>query len=261
MSSFRIERQYVSFKTLETPNVHPVEEDRQDKEEWCILGDNGSEDGPVLQMECAAVIIEKAEKKAECIRLRAEKESTAVLGSAKARAEEIISEADKNAEKIRETARAEGYAAGIKEASAEAEARKRTEAESLWKMEEKLRSDYSGLVDGMRKDFKSLIIEITKKIINVKLKESDEVFIGLINDAIDRLKQTGYLIVRVCPEDYIRYFGDDFPENDLNAGEAKVAVIEEEGFSSGDLVVESEREVLNLSINRQIRQIEEAFSE
>lgn len=260
MSSFRIERQYVSFKTLETPNVRPV--DQGPAESGRPLsglpgggGDSDFRDGR------AAEIIGEAEKRAEQIRLNAERESKALLGSAKARAGTIVAAAKKSAETIQESARAEGYAAGRENAEAEAEARKREEAECLCRMTEKLRSDYSGLVDGMQKDIKSLIIEITRKIINVKLKASDEVFIGLINDAVDRLKQAGYLIIRVCPEDYARYFGDGAAGNAINPGEAKLAVVEEEGFSSGDLVIESEGEMLNLSIGRQIRQIEEAFSD
>ena len=39
-----------------------------------------------------------------------------------------------------------------------------------------------------RGDVISLIIDITKKILEIKLNESDDVFLELINNAIDELK-------------------------------------------------------------------------
>lgn len=256
MSSFRIERQYVSFKTVETPNVHPVEQ---------AIRSGGKGDYAGQKNGCCATIIERAqtdaEKRADQILKRAEKEGKRIVGTAKAQADEIIEEARKSAENIREKARAEGYALGIRNAGAEAEARRIAEAEKLRQMIEKLRSDYSGLLESMQQDIKSLVAEIARKIINVKLQESDKVFIGLINDAIDKLKQTGYLIIRVCPEDYARYFGGDAEGSGINAGEAKVIAVEEETFAPGDLIIESQAEMLNLSVERQIRQVEKALSE
>jgi flagellar assembly protein FliH len=173
----------------------------------------------------------------------------------------MIGEAKSGAEGIRASARAEGYASGRKDAEAEAVARKNEESKELQRMVEKLKGDYSGLVDGVENDLISLVIEITKKIIGVKLKESDKVFFGMVNDAIERLKRTGYLIIRISPEDYARYFGSDAADGNIETGEAKVVVIEEDGFSSGDLIIESEGEMLDLSINRQIEKVEKAFSE
>ncbi len=264
MSSFRIERQYVSFKSVETPNVHPVVHTRPGQAGGADPVFEDAENGPGLEHSRAAGIIERAreeaEKKSARIVKRAEKEAESTVAAAKDRAAAIIGEARESGEALRQSARAEGYNRGIKDAEAEAESRKRLEAGALEGMIDQLKRDYSELVDGTKQDLQALVIEIARKIIGVKLKESDEVFIGLINDAIDKLKQAGYLIIRVCPEDYARYFGGT-AENGIHDGESKITVVEEEAFSPGDLIVESEGEVLNLSIERQIRQVEKAISE
>lgn len=263
MSSFRIERQYVSFKTIETPNVHPVGQTFQGKRSGFSFDPDGDENCPMPSDGYSAAVIEsaqrEAEKRANQILRWAENEAGEIVGSAKTEAGGIIEEAEKSAAAIKESARAEGYALGRQNAEAETVRRKGEEAKDLQRMVEKLKSDYSEILDDMQKDVMSLIIEITKKIINVKLKESDGVFIGLINDAVDRLKQARCLIIRVCPEDYARYFGSESAEHTINAGQAKVVVSEEDTFSSGDLIIESEGEMLNLSIGRQIGQVEAAL--
>ena len=111
----------------------------------------------------------------------------------------------------------------------------------------------------MQDEIVALVMEIVRKIINVKLSQSDEVFLGLVQDALEHLKQTGSISIRVSPEDYARYFGRERGIPDLDAGEAKIAIVEEPDFSPGDLIVESEGEIIDLSIDRQVTQIENAF--
>jgi flagellar biosynthesis/type III secretory pathway protein FliH len=265
MSSFRIERQYVSFKTVETPNVHPVEQTSQGRRNGGAFDPEGDGNSPTPKEGYGAEIIEnarrEAEKRADQILRWAEKEAEGITDAAKTEAGGILAKAKESAEGIRAAARAEGYELGGKRAEAEAAVRKSDEAQELEQMVQKLKSDYCGILDDMQQDVKALVVEITRKIINVKLKESDDVFLGLINDAVDRLKQARCLVIRVCPENYARYFGTESPEHAVNAGQAKVVVTEEDTFSPGDLIVESEGEMLNLSIDRQLGKIEAALFE
>jgi flagellar biosynthesis/type III secretory pathway protein FliH len=97
----------------------------------------------------------------------------------------------------------------------------------------------------------------SRKVIGINIRSRTK-FFRLVQDALERLKQTGSVVIRVSPEDYARYFGNGIrPE--LDAGEMKIAVAEEPEFKTGDLVVESEGEIVDLSVDGQLNRIEEAF--
>ena len=200
-----------------------------------------------------------AYEKSEQILARARAEAENIETDARQKAEIIIEEARNMAEEIREEARKEGYSRGLAEAKAEAEARKAEEAKQLRELEENLRNKYRELADSIHEDAVALIMEVVRKVINVKLEESDAVFMGLVNDALDRLKDTGTIIIHVSSEDYKRYFENENPL--AMPSDAKVIVVEEENYSPGDLVVESEGEVLDYSIGRQLEKVEKAFFE
>ncbi len=261
MSSFRIDRQYVSFEAAE---IHPAN----------LKG--YKTDGIVTEVAVSTAInadeIEKqrielikqtqrdASEKSQLIINRARAEAEEVIRKARLLAEEIIVEAEENAKDIKARAEKKGFAQGIKTAEDSINLQKSENAKALQEIADKLRGDYSNLVDSINDDVVSLAMEIVRKIIGIKLDSSDEVFVGLINDALSRLKQAGFVSIHVSSEDYARYFGGELPEKNLNTGTAKIAVIEEDDFSKGDLVLESDGEVLDFSINKQIDIIEKAFT-
>ncbi len=261
MSSFRIDRQYVSFEAAE---IHPANiKSRTDGEnvtEVSVSAAICAEEIEKQRIELIKQTKKDAYEKAQMLINRARAEAEEIIRKARLLAEEIISDAEENAREIKETAEKEGFAHGIKKAEESAELRKSEEAKALRQMMDKLREDYSNLVDGINKDVVSLSMEIVRKIIGVKLDSSDEVFIGFVNDALGRLKQAGFITIHVSSEDYARYFGGELPEKRLNTGDAKIAVIEEEDYSKGDLILESDGEILDFSIGKQIEKIEKAFA-
>ena len=247
MSSFRIDRQYVSFQTAETEPVLAKQQGQR-------LGSdiNGGDEGDLsgLYNEIYERLQSEHAEQAEQMLRRASEEAREVVENAKKQAGEIVASAKAEAEKLHNDLRTETERAAAK--------RKSLEEKELLKLESSLRDKYDALVGGMRGEVIALVMEIVRKIILVKLEQSDEVFLGLIRDAMDRLKQAGSVVIRVGPEDYMRYFGRERAP-DLSAGETKVAVVEEPEFAPGDLIVESEGELVDLSIGRQIGQIEKAF--
>lgn len=255
MSSFRIDRQYVTFVTAE---AHPVPRsaapEAHASPEETLLDEARSRSQELLEQA-----EREASERTRQIIAEAEAQAKEKLRSAGAEAEKLLSGAKSEAEKIWEQARRDGNKEGLRQAEAEAGQRKKAEAEQLGALTEELRTQYAGLVDSMRPDVLSLVMEIVRKVIHVKLKESDEAFLALVNDAIERLRQSGAVMIRVGSEDYTRYFGREPAELLLNAGEAKLTVVEEESYAPGDLVVESEGEVLDLSVDRQLQRIEKAL--
>ena len=127
-----------------------------------------------------------------------------MLSGAAGEASDIIDKAKKQAEEI--ICQAKNEAAAMKEeltarmAAADDE-RKRRNAAELSELETNLQYDYTELIDGMRGKVVARVIEIVRKVIGIKLTESDEIFTEMIKDALERLKQTGSVLIRVSPED------------------------------------------------------------
>lgn len=250
MSSFRIDRQYVSFQTAETHPVRATREAQKQKQEPAA--------GPgAVGFDLSRIYNDIYER----LRREHAEQAENMLSKAAEEAREIVEQAKEEAAEIR--ACAEADAARLKEeltAAAENAARERKSREEreLLDMIFSLQKSYDDLVEGMKNDVVSLVMEIARKVIGIKLSQSDEVFMGLVKDALERLRQTGSVVIRVSPEDYARYFGNG-PRPELETGEMKITVAEEPEFKTGDLVVESEGEILDLSVDRQLDRIEEAF--
>lgn len=254
MSSFRIDRQYVAFETAETQPVHATNKAKKalpdtDKDMAADLSKLYDEIYEKLRSEHA--------EQAELMLSRAAAEAEDITCKAREQAEEILSQGKTEAEALKQAFTAE---------MAAAEAERKSRAENvLSELEARLRRDYEELVDGMRGKVVALVMEIVRKVIGIRMAESDEVFTDMVRDALERLKQTGSVLIRVSPEDYARYFGAARDETGgsvleaLDAGEMKITAIEEPNFSKGDLVVESEGEMIDLSIDRQLGLIEDAF--
>lgn len=250
MSSFRIDRQYVSFQTVETQPVFATNQPQK--------AGPGSDNSEVAGVDVSKLYDELYE------RLLAEhaEQAEQMLSKASDEAQAILEQARKDADQIVSLAKAD--AAALKENlvnafEATAARRKSEEEKAVAGLESSLRNDYAKVIDGMHSEVVSLVMEIVRKVIRIKLSQSDEIFTGLIKEALESLKQKGLAVIHVSPGDYARYFGKTHEGTNIDTGEFKVTVIEEPGFENGDLVIESEGEMINLSIDRQIDQIEKAF--
>lgn len=257
MSSFRIDRQYVTF---EASDLHSA--DGMQKQTFNPSGyaDPGRAEMDDYQRALFEQEKKKAEDNAKRILENADQKAESILQHARKTAAAIIKESQANAGSVLEAAKAEGYSQGKKEAQVDAAVRKKEEAEQLRSLADSMKTEYAKLLDGMHDDIIALVMEIAKKIIDVKLQKSDEVFMDLVNDAVGRLKQASNIIIHVCSEDYERYFGDDEAEKKIVGTNAKIAVVEEETYFPGDLIVESEGEALDLSISKQLEKVKIALS-
>ncbi|MEL4106722.1 FliH/SctL family protein [Oscillospiraceae bacterium WX1] len=248
MSSFRIDRQYVSFETAETQTVYAQRHEPVPVEHPAAPGDDINR----LYNEIYERLQQEHAEQAETMLQKAKEEAQEIIDRAKREASDMLSAAqDESDRRCAETEQAL--------AAAEAE-RKSDEANRLLQMESDLQSRYKVMVEQMRGDFVTLVMDITKKIIGYKLDESDAVFLNLIKDALERLKQTGTITIRVSPQDYARYFGAERPELEPENSDARIVAVEDPAFKPGDLVVESDGEVVDISIDRQLDLIEQAFS-
>lgn len=251
MSSFRIERQYVTLVAPDTGLLCGLDEER----DLFALG----EELERCRAEARQEALQSAEREAERLLEEAKAQAQAILDKAREDFLQTALAAERAAEARKQEALQEGLRLARQEAEVEAEARRGREAAELARMTDKLRADYALLVDALEGDALCLVLDVVKKIIGVKLEESDEVFLGLVGTALEQLKQTGAVLIRVGPEDYHRYFGDRQAPGAAHFGKTEALVVEEEEFRHGDLVVESEGEVLDFSIDKQLRRLQDAF--
>lgn len=250
MSSFRIDRQYVSFQTAETQPVYAATQTQSVKKEVRDVAEPSGIDISKLYNEIYERLLNEHAEQAESMLSRASAEAQEIVEKAKQQAEEMTSRARAEAERLKNE-----MTVTLESAYREKISRERQE---LQNMELSLRSSYDSMIDGIQGEVIGLVMEIVRKVIGIKMSQTDEIFLGLVRDALERLKQTGSVVIRVGPEDYMRYFGgEDGPE--LDTGELKTTVVEEPDFSPGDLIVESEGEIIDLSVGRQLNQIEKAF--
>jgi len=255
MSSFKIERQRVRLvqpeTTIPTRDEKPV---RPDEEEINRIYAEIFERLTREHQEQAERLLEEAGEKARRI-----------IDEAREQAGEILAQAEEEARKFRREAEEEIFAKEEERRAAferqcQEEARRNQEALRL--LVEELQNRYKALVDEVREGAAALVMEIVRKVIQVKLSESDEVFMSLIRDAIERLRSQGAATIRVSPEDYARYFGQKPGWQDrLETGDLKLSAVPDSSFTPGDLVVDTEFECVDMSVSRQLREIEKALSE
>ena len=257
MSSFRIDRQYVSFVTAETRSV--FQSGHKSDAMASFTGAGPGVPADEFRRHCAETLErarKQADEQAELMLEQARSDADTIVKNAKKLAEELVGEAQKRAAAIREDAKEAGYSEGQTSARQFAEQTRNKEEKELSRLVSRLKSDYTGLVDSLHGGVVSLTMDIVRKIIGIKLSESDDVFLDLVNNALEQLKQTGAATIHVSSEDYARYFGAG---GSVRLGKTEAAVAEEEGYLPGDLVVESESEILDFSIGRQIERVEQAF--
>lgn len=255
MSSFKIERHRVRLIPPDMPQVQIQDNDQPARPSEAEIERIYAEVFERLSREHAEqaeLILEEAGEKARATIAQAQEQARAILDEAAAQAERIEREAQ---EKMR--AEEERRAAEFKKLCEE-ETRRLQQAHQA--LAEELHGRYQALVDEVEEGVVPLVMEIVRKVIGVKLSESDDVFLGLVRAGIERLRQQGAATIRVSPEDYARYFGQRPGwQSQLETGDMKLTAMADSGLSPGGLVVDTEFECVDLSIDRQLDEIEKAL--
>lgn len=258
MSTFRIDKQYVTIEKAEQKTVHVGARSTSNSGKLGSNTNNLRTDYDVAKI--ISDVTKKAEEKALAIIKEAENKASHIISQAEESAEAIKKEAERISTEIKKRAQEEGYEAGKSEAEADIVKKLEDDKREFKRLTDKLLQNYSRTIDEARGDIISLVIDITKKILGIKLNESDKIFLDLVNNAIDELKNSSYIKIHVSPGDYERYFGkEQAGEKIKKVTSATISIDEEENFHEGDLVVESDGEVLDLSVFKQLDKIECAF--
>lgn len=249
-SSFRIERQYVTFASGEVPRtaIEPTVT------------------GALYEAQLEAIrgqaqqTLEEAREQACRITEDARMEAAEILEDARAQAAEIAKNAHRQAEAECCTAREQGYADGSAQAQEEAEQRHCDEARMFSELLERLRQEYREMADSMEDDIIGLVVEIARKVLFLHLDRDEAVLQTLVRETIAQIKDADTVEVHLSTQDCKRYFGDARSREILQTDKNTVEFVEESTFAHGDCVIETADTVIDCGVTRQLDAIDRCFT-
>lgn len=207
--------------------------------------------------------VETALAKAEALREEARKtlqnaeaEAAGMLEQARAEIARLRTEAELDNRRAFEVERERGYTEGMRQAYEENAARKKQEAAELEKMMTDIRRERVEVIESLRGEIIELVIDIAERVMNLKLEESDEAFLNVLNTELSKIKQSESVTISLSTEDYIRYFFGTSDSREV-LGDREVRIIENKSFSPGDCIIESESEIVDCGITGQLKRIEQ----
>jgi len=179
----------------------------------------------------------------------------------------IIVNAQKEAEKIKKEAYEKGFQQGMtegfKKGKEDGFLHGVTEAEhflnDLKKILEELIAFRKQLLQKMEKEVLEFALAIAKKIVKQEVVTNQEVILGNIREAINKLTDTDEIFIKVNPEDYdfIMRVRPDFLDK-LNEGKG-LHIIEDKGIKKGGCLIETKFSQIDARIDTQWDNLEQAF--
>ncbi|MBQ4537945.1 MAG: hypothetical protein II994_10085 [Lachnospiraceae bacterium] len=198
----------------------------------------------------------KASETPEDIKINASREAERILNEARDEANRIIMDAMKQAEsekaQIFETSRADGYAAGQKQAQAEMDKVKRELSDHTKKLEE----EYCKLRDELEPQFVETITGIYEHIFHVELQSYREILIYLISSTMRRVEDSRNFLIHVSKEDYPYVSAQ---KKQLLAGKVSsncvVEVVEDLTLSKNACLIETEGGIFDCGLGTQLSEL------
>ena len=214
---------------------------------------------PAEEKDGAPAEAKKSESEAE-----AEKRKAEALKYTKQEAERILNEAREEAERIRETAKQEGFREGLdrghEEGLTECTARYEQEIkkfhadaqQALATVEEtkdRIIGDYIG-------ELRDIAVNVAEKVIHVSLQSSGRVIEKMISEEAESHRKTDWLKIYIDKEDYnlLAKTDADMAE-ELSRITDNIRFVVMDGEKEGYLVMESPEEIVDMSVETQMKNI------
>ena len=180
------------------------------------------------------------------------REGTRRRGYRRTQDRNIVSRAQKDAEVIRESAKKDGYNAGIEAAEKDLQELRGKLAEFLNIKNEVFDKVSEGIMD--------ISVEIAKKIINKTVETDREYIIPMIRGVVEEVNRTeNKIVLRVMPKDaeiVKDNISEIFSENNT---EAAISVVPDKEIKEGGVIIETSNGIIDASIETQLAIVEKAF--
>ena len=250
MSSFRVERQYVTFSSCKQTSESEPTGLETEKE-------NGREAKLAEKMEQAA----RTAAQAEQLLKEAQRESALLREQARKEAAQMIEEAKRQAEALRREEKKHGYTDGRRAAEEEVSQWKEQEQQRLTVLTRQLKDDYDSRVEVLQGEIVELVKQIAGKIINIKLEQSDQTFLNVVGAAMSRFHQNEEITIHLCGEDFRHYSATGSIEKMEQARGRKITLNVNPSMKRGDCVLESETKLADCGVSGQLNRAYELLKE
>ncbi len=182
-----------------------------------------------------------------------------IFNQAAIKAKAILQEAEADAVEIKKLARQRGYEEGIGKADEEIRAAVEKDNAQLRSVIGKIEEARRAMFDSLEDEILGLTFSIVKKVFNQINKSDSAMFESMIANALKQMKKEGKITIRVCKEEYERFFSSGDASFILGDKLLTAAVLPDSNMNGGDCIIESEGETVNAGIDCQMKNIEIAF--
>lgn len=186
-------------------------------------------------------------------------EAEKFLKEAKMEAEKILEDTYDKSQEILKKARADGYDEGYERGYQEAYEKSKAESDVLIQEANEIKEAYLGaqqaFADGIEKDIVGLIAQSIETLTYERLKADSDLVLNRIKEALDPLRQAEHVTLRVSEDDLKMV---EFSKDRLLAGASMIATMNikvDGNLKTGDCIIESERGIVDASLQRQIDDI------
>jgi flagellar assembly protein FliH len=205
--------------------------------------------------ELSSNIIKAANKDAEELKAQAEAGAQRIIDDARAKADEILSQASKQAEldrdKVYNEAKTQGYEEGRKQAEKENELIRG----ELDRTRRDLKKDYEKRLEELEPDFIDTITGIYEHIFNIELSSYREILAYLIEGAMRNIEGRS-LLVHVSKEDY-PYISMQKKQlvSESVSSSTEVDIVEDASLSKNECFIETEAGIFDCGLGTQLSEL------
>lgn len=183
------------------------------------------------------------------------------IEEAKARAGQLIADAESKAEATLKQAEHDGYAEGLRRAEDELKKEIEQERLELGELKKKLVAARDEMLREMETSVLDLSLCVSEKVVRETLDRNDKVFLNIVRDMLSKVKEQSDIVLKVSQKEYERFFADDKDEFTALLKSSGIQVKQDLAVEHGECVIETGFGALRSGIDMQHRRIAEALYE
>lgn len=188
-------------------------------------------------------------------------EAAAILEEAKARAEELLAQAQNDVEKIYADAQKEGWEKGYAEGKEKGEAELKSLVENIQSVAESTVAEHNQFLEQSKSDIGKLAITALKKILTHTLQTQPEIVADVVAEVIDAANIHGECYVRVNPKDFKILQPHWNAVSHLQQPDSTWELISDKRVGRGGCMIDIEGGTIDARLQSKLAQIESALTQ
>lgn len=188
------------------------------------------------------------------------KSANAVIEKANRYAAEVYKQAQEKAEKVLKDSYDEGFAKGYEEGRTKADAEARETLGRITALLEYIDSKKNEMIEGNKRNIIKLAIQIAQKIVEKELTQDDKTFINIFKKAVEEIhgQKRVKLTVSGYEAEFATMSSDYLLSMVKDAEQIDISVLSD--APRGTCIVETESEIVDASVSKQLDAIEEVLT-